>query len=255
MPKRDTSPLGAPCWIDLMSADTDKSAAFYSELFGWTAESAGDEYGGYINLSKDGDRVAGLMKRMPGMGAPMDVWSVYLNVPDADAAAEAAKANGGDVMAPPMDVGTLGRMLVVTDAGGAVVGGWQPKEFPCFERVHETGTPGWFELWTRDFSKTIDFYEKVFQWDAHSVGDSDEFRYTTLFEGDDQEAGVMDASAFMPEGVPAHWSIYFRVDSTDDALEKIGKLGGNTVVPAEDTPYGRLATASDSTGAMFKLMS
>jgi predicted enzyme related to lactoylglutathione lyase len=43
MPKRDTSPLGAPCWIDLMSADTDKSAAFYGKLFGWTAESAGDD--------------------------------------------------------------------------------------------------------------------------------------------------------------------------------------------------------------------
>jgi predicted enzyme related to lactoylglutathione lyase len=65
----------------------------------------------------------------------------------------------------------------------------------------------------------------------------------------------MDASAFLPEGVPAHWSIYFRVESTDNALEKVGKLGGNTVVPAEDTPYGRLATAVDSTGAMFKLMS
>jgi len=238
-----------------MSADTDKSTAFYGELFGWTAEDAGEDYGHYINLSKDGDRVAGLMKRTPEMGAPMDVWSVYLNVPDADAAVEAAKANGGDVMVPPMDVGTLGRMLVVTDAGGAVIGGWEPKEFPCFGRVHENGTPGWFELWTRDFTKTIDFYEKVFKWDAHNVGDNDEFRYTTLFKDDDGEAGVMDASAFLPEGVPAHWSIYFRVESTDDALEKVGKLGGNTVVPAEDTPYGRLATAVDSTGAMFKLMS
>src|SRR6185312_10611745 len=46
MAKRDGSPTGAPCWIDLMSADPDKSAAFYGELFGWTAESTGDEYGG-----------------------------------------------------------------------------------------------------------------------------------------------------------------------------------------------------------------
>jgi hypothetical protein len=64
----------------------------------------------------------------------------------------------------------------------------------------------------------------------------------------------MDASAFLPAGVPAHWSIYFGVDDTDAALEKIKALGGAVVQAAEDTPYGRLATASDPTGALFKLV-
>ena len=72
--------------------------------------------------------------------------------------------------------------------------------------------------------------------------------------GEEQHAGVMDASAFLPEGVPAHWSVYFKVADTDATLAKIAKLGGNTVVPAEDTPYGRLATAVDPTGAIFKLV-
>ena len=43
MPTRDVAPIGAPCWIDLMSSDTDKSRAFYGELFGWTSEAAGEE--------------------------------------------------------------------------------------------------------------------------------------------------------------------------------------------------------------------
>jgi predicted enzyme related to lactoylglutathione lyase len=64
----------------------------------------------------------------------------------------------------------------------------------------------------------------------------------------------MDASGFLPEGVPAHWSVYFGVADADAALAKIVALGGSVVVPAEDTPYGRLATATDSTGAMFKLI-
>ena len=64
----------------------------------------------------------------------------------------------------------------------------------------------------------------------------------------------MDASAFLPEGVPAHWSIYFGAESTDAALAKIVDLGGSIVMPAEDTPYGRLATAADPTGALFKLV-
>ncbi len=64
----------------------------------------------------------------------------------------------------------------------------------------------------------------------------------------------MDASAFLPDGVPSHWNVYFAVEDTDATLEKIGKLGGATVLPAEDTPYGRLAQASDPTGALFKLV-
>ncbi|MDQ6614274.1 MAG: VOC family protein, partial [Actinomycetota bacterium] len=38
MPTRDTAPIGAPCWVDLMTSDTERSRAFYCELFGWTAE-------------------------------------------------------------------------------------------------------------------------------------------------------------------------------------------------------------------------
>jgi predicted enzyme related to lactoylglutathione lyase len=64
----------------------------------------------------------------------------------------------------------------------------------------------------------------------------------------------MDASSFLPDETAAHWSVYFGVDSTDDALTRTGEMGGNTVQPAEDTPYGRLAVATDSTGAVFKLL-
>ena len=32
--------IGAPCWIDLYSSDTEKAAEFYGGLFGWTTETA-----------------------------------------------------------------------------------------------------------------------------------------------------------------------------------------------------------------------
>lgn len=37
-----------------MTSDPDRSRAFYGELFGWTSEVAGEEYGGYFNFSNDG---------------------------------------------------------------------------------------------------------------------------------------------------------------------------------------------------------
>ena len=103
MPKRDAAPIGAPCWIDLFTSDPDRSRAFYGELFGWTSEDAGPEYGGYINFSKDGVLVAGCMRNDGSAGTP-DVWSVYLAIDDAEATVDAATAHGGQVIVPAMDV-------------------------------------------------------------------------------------------------------------------------------------------------------
>jgi predicted enzyme related to lactoylglutathione lyase len=184
-----------------------------------------------------------------------DVWTVYLATEDARKTVDTAAANGGHTIVPAMEVGDLGTMGVVSDPGGAVIGMWQPGLHKGFGILAEPGTPGWFELHTRDYDAAVAFYRDVFRWDTHVASDAPDFRYTTLGEGEGQLAGIMDASAFLPEGVPAHWSIYFAVEDTDAALAKIVSLGGTVLMGAEDTPYGRLATAADPTGAMFKLAS
>jgi predicted enzyme related to lactoylglutathione lyase len=253
MPKRDAAPTGAPCWVDVFTSDPDKTRAFYGQLFGWTSKAAGDEYGGYINFQKDGILVAGGVPNDGTSGTP-DVWSVYLATEDAKATVDAAVAHGSQVIVPALDVGELGTMAVVTDPGGAAIGAWKPGLHKGFGVLGEPGTPSWFELHTRDHAASVDFYRDVFKWDTHVVGDTDEFRYTTLGEGEGQLAGIMDATAFLPEGVPAHWSVYFGVDDTDKTLAQIVELGGSIVLPAEDTPYGRLAQAADPTGALFKLV-
>jgi uncharacterized protein len=179
---------------------------------------------------------------------------VYLATDDAEATVAAATAPGGAVIVPAMDVMALGRMAVVIDAGQAAIGMWQPGEHKGFGVFAEPGTPTWFELHTRDYDASVAFYRDVFGWDAHAMSDTPEFRYTTLGRDDDALAGIMDASGFLPAGVPAHWSVYFGVEDTDAALAQAVDLGGAIVMGAEDTPYGRLATAADPTGALFKLV-
>jgi len=254
VPTRDSAPIGAPCWIELFTSDTDRGRAFYGELFGWTSEQAGAEFGGYINFFKDGIPVGGCMHNDGSSGAP-NLWSVYLATDDAQKVDEAAAARGSDVIVPAMQVADLGSMVVVNDAGGAAIGGWQPGRNKGIGVLDEPGAPSWFELHTRDFDASVQFYEDVFKWHAYAVSDTPEFRYTTLGEGDDALAGIMDATSFLPEGVPASWSIYFGAADVDAVLAKVADLGGSTVTPAEDTPYGRLATCTDSTGALFKLRS
>ena len=253
MPLLDAAPLGTPCWIDLFSSDTDAIRAFYGELFGWTSDAAGEEFGGYINFARNGVPVAGCMKNDGTAGMP-DTWTIYLATADAAATVESAAAHGGQVHMPAMQVMDLGSMAMVADPGGAAIGMWQPGVHKGFGILAEDGAPGYFELLTRDYAASVAFYQDVFGWDTHVVSDTDDFRYTGLSGSEQQLAGVMDASGFLPEGVPSHWSVYFGADDTDVAVAKAVSLGGSVVMAAEDTPYGRLATLADPTGALFKLV-
>src|SRR5687768_15104654 len=93
MPRRETAPIGHPCWIDLFSSDPTKSRAFYGELFGWAATDPSPEHGGYVNFLKDGDPIAGMMANDGATGQP-DTWTLHLAVDDAEKMVETAAANG-----------------------------------------------------------------------------------------------------------------------------------------------------------------
>jgi predicted enzyme related to lactoylglutathione lyase len=255
MPTRQSAPIGAPCWVDLQTSGTERSREFYGRLFGWEASEPNAEFGGYFNFTSGGVLVAGCMAA--DAAAPVsDVWSVYLATDDATKTLETAVARGAQVVVPAMPVGDLGTMGFVIDASGAGIGLWQANQFAGFGVFGEAGAPSWFELLTRDYAAAVPFYQDVFRWDAHQVSDTDDFRYTTLREpgSDAWLAGIMDASGFLPEGVPPHWSVYFGCDDADATVASVVDLGGSVVRPAEDTPYGRLATVSDPMGAAFKLV-
>jgi predicted enzyme related to lactoylglutathione lyase len=253
VPTRETAPIGAPCWVDLMSSDTDRSREFYGQLFGWAAEEPAEEFGGYFNFTKNGVRVAGCMTNQPGSGLP-DVWSIYLATDDAAKALDATTANGGQVHVPAMQVGDLGTMALVGDPAGAAIGLWQPGLHRGFGILGESGSPSWFELHTTDYAGAVAFYRDVFRWETQVVSDTPEFRYTVLAHDGEWLAGVMDAAGTGPDAVPSRWSVYFGVDDADVALKSVVSLGGSIVDGAEDTPYGRLATATDPTGTQFKLV-
>ncbi|MGF7233781.1 MAG: VOC family protein [Frankia sp.] len=254
MPHRDAAPVGAPCWADLWTSDVEGSRRFYGEIFGWEAQDPDPEFGGYFQFTRDGAPVAGGMGDMPGMPAN-NTWKVYLATGDITKTVEAAEAEGAQIVGPPMPVADLGIMVVMVDPTGANLGAWQAGTFPGFTVLNEAGAPSWFELHTRDHARAVAFYRSVFGWETTVVGDTDDFRYTTARDhgGPEDLAGIMDASTFLPEGVPAHWSIYWQVDDVDATTAKITALGGTVVMDAVDTPYGRLATVADPAGAQFKL--
>jgi predicted enzyme related to lactoylglutathione lyase len=239
--------VGAPCWIDLYSSDTGKATEFYGRLLGWKAEPADERFGGYFTFTKDGKHVAGCMANDGSTGYP-DAWGVHLMTDDIQATVDAAAGHGGSVEMQPMEVAENGSFALIRDPGGAVIGAWQPNEVSGFEATREPGTPAWFELHTGAYDDAVSFYRDVFRWDTHAMSDTDEFRYTTLGEGESALAGIMDDAA-----EPSGWNVYFEVADVDAALAQVAALGGTVVEQAQDTPYGRLARAADPTGAPFRL--
>ena len=251
-----TRPMGAPCWMDLLTSDTARARAFYGGVFGWAAGEAAEQFGGYFLFSHDGVPVAGCMPRLPGLpGADdPDGWGVYLSAADAKSTVEAALARGATLREGPMAVADLGTQAIVYDPSGASVGLWQAGEFAGFSVFDEPGTPAYFELITRDYAKAVAFYREVFGWSGRVMGDTDEFRLTALLADGETIAGIMDGSGFLPEGEPPAWGIYVTVEDADATLGKVIELGGTVTQPAMDTPYGRLAGAADPTGARFKVI-
>lgn len=243
--------LGEPCWIDLASSDAPRARDFYTALFGWTADEAGAEYGGYITFRKDGRTVAGLGPAMPG--AQANAWLTHLLVEDADEAEKAAGDNGAQSLAPAMDVGDQGRLAIVADPGGAVVGLWEPRAHRGFELVAEVGGIAWHELYARAYPAQIDFYTTVFGWQTQVLGDTADFRYATFGDPDAPSGGVYDADGMLPPGVPSHWVVYFGVADAEAASQRVVELGGTIVRDPWDSEFGRFAQATDPLGSLFFL--
>lgn len=254
MPRQETALIGAPCWIDLFTADAARAETFYGEVLGWTAEHTGPEFGDYVNFHRGGVPVAGMVGH-DGTADHPDGWTVYFATTDVKGTAAAAVAAGAQVVAEPAPVGDLGAMAVLVDAGGAPFALWQPGAHQGFGLVAEAGAPAWFELHAREYATSVGFYERALGWRTRVMSDGDDFRYTQMVIDDEPYAGIMDSAGFLPEHVPANWQVYFGTPDVDAAVDTVTRLGGGVIQPAEDTPFGRIAAVSDPTGAVFRLVS
>jgi uncharacterized protein len=115
-------------WNELMTPDVDKAKSFYAATVGWTIEAMAMPNGTYWIAKIDGKPVAGIMN-MTGMvppGTPPH-WFSYLEVDDVDARVKSMAGQGGKVMRPPFDIADVGRIAIIADTTGAVLGLMTPK--------------------------------------------------------------------------------------------------------------------------------
>ncbi len=244
---------GVPSWVDLGSPDLANTRKFYEALFGWNCPEGPPEAGGYAVCDLGGKTVAGLGPQMQPDVPP--TWMTYVNVDDADATVAKVKAAGGALLVEPMTVMEAGRMAILADPLGAVIGLWQPNQHTGAQLANEANIYCWSELITTDLEKSKEFYKAAFGWDAEDQGPpGGPPAYTEWKVGGRRIGGMMLKNDDMPAEMPPNWGVYFAVTDTDAAVAKIKDLGGALFFGPNDIEPGRFAVVADNVGAVFNVI-
>lgn len=242
---------GAPCWADLSTPDLPGAQRFYGALLGWTFDEGDPEMGHYTICRRDGQMVAGIAPKQPGMDIPT-MWSVYLQSSDLDASARQIDEGGGKLLMPPMEIPGQGRMLFAFDPTGAAFGLWEPGNHRGAERFDEPGAMCWHEVNTRDGAAADAFYRSLFPYKQTQIGDGS-FDYTVWNLDGTDVCGRLQMTAEWA-GLPPHWMTYFSVADCDAAVATVRELGGKVMHGPFDSPHGRIAVVADPHGAAFSVI-
>ncbi len=253
----DNHPHGNFCWNELCTQDWAAAKKFYTQLFSWQNEDQPiDEDIYYTMLQKQGDDIAA-MYQMPQAQTQADVhshWLSYIAVDNVDAATEKAKQLGAEIIAGPHDVMDAGRMVMISEPGGALFALWQANKHKGCQRLNEPNTPYWHELASRNSAKSRDFYCQLLGWESE-VKAMEGMDYILFNVTGKPVAGMLEMTDEWPADIPAHWMVYFAVESCDNTIVKVQQLGGEVCVPATDIPdVGRFSVITDPQGAVFSIL-
>jgi len=115
------------------------------------------------------------------------------------------------------------------------------------EQTFAFGKFCWNELSTQKPQEAKHFYREVFGW---QINEPDPQNYMTFKVGEQEIGGIwqMDCAG------PAQWTPYVYVADVDSCLQRAEDLGGKVLMPAVDTPYGRIAKIQDPSGAAISLI-
>ena len=239
--------VGRFVWHDHVSGDPEAARRFYEELLGWDFEvwKAGEwDY----PMIKVNDTTYGGFG--PSQGGAPPHWLGHVLVDDVDAAAGRVTASGGTIVAEPMDIPEVGRMVVVSDPQGAVFSLYASAGEP---QVSE-GVFVWDELVTTDVEAARRFYGEVVGWEAHDVDMGNDYIYTLFRSGGTDRAGCSPQPPGS-EGAPPAWLTYLGTADVEATLEQARSLGVTTVYmePTDVPTVGQLAVFADPSGAAIGL--
>jgi len=244
---------GEFCWTDLGTTNVVRAKKFYRSLFGskMTDFPMGEGDAKYSILSVDGKDTSGLYAMAAEQKKAKPVWLPYISVKNVSETAKKAKAAGGKICSPPVDVGDRGRMAVLQDPTGATFAVWQPGKRKGAELKDKPGTVCWHDLNTPKTVPAGKFYAKVFGWKTTDK----------KYSGNDYhlfKLGRKDVCGMWPwplKKLPPSWVTYWQVADCAKSVAKVKRLGGRIIMGTTPVPgMARFAIVRDPQGASFGIL-
>lgn len=124
-----TEAHGKFVWNELNTRDIEGAKRFLSTTLGWTFESMPISDGNYWIAKKREERIGGLYD-MNGDAHCKDVpehWLSYIAVDNVDERYKKALAAGAKEGRAPFDIPNVGRIAILQQPGGAMIGWITPK--------------------------------------------------------------------------------------------------------------------------------
>ncbi|HMV68597.1 MAG TPA: VOC family protein [Myxococcota bacterium] len=233
-------------WFELIVPDVAKGVAFYEAVLGWKAATMSMGEFDYTMLGPVGSR-QGCGVVPPQADGQAAQWTGYVMVPSVDEAAERALAAGGKLLAPAMDIPSVGRMAQIADPQGATVWLFKPE---TDEEMTTHYAPGfhWAELHTDDPVAAVAFYRQVLGM-GHDTMDMGQEPYHMLVGATGPTCGIMRRQH--AEGA-SMWLYWAAVDDADAALATAQAHHGQVLMPAFDVEgIGRMGILRDPQGAVL----
>jgi uncharacterized protein len=244
MSARDTSSVGAPCWVDTWQHDPRAAKDFYGQLFGWSFDEPDPMPfgldGDYYTARLHGQLVAGIGQAPPLSPAG---WITHVRVNDVgECLARAERAGGRRLL--PAESWSEDRVAMLADPAGVPFSLRQAGDNDGVELANEPNCWAMSSLHTPDVGRAQAFYGEMFGWELKSLPDVP-FSLWLL-------SGGIVAAVTATDGVevPPHWSVNFAVDDADATAEHAVALGGAILMAPMDTPGFRSAVISDPQGGV-----
>ena len=240
---------GAFVWHDLLAHDRAAVEGFYGQLFGWTFDYEGEADPDYVTIVHAGRPIGGmaLIDRLEGNVSGAQ-WVSWISVPDVDGAVTRARQAGGSVLREPRDLDARGRIAVIQDAEGALVGFVRAAGGDPLAAQPEPGAWLWTELWSHDPDAASSFYADVVGYQRGTIDEPGLPRDYQVF----RSAGEPAAGLIMlPERrIRAHWLPYVRVRDPQATVARVEELGGRVLIaPSPELRNGTVALIADPGGA------
>ena len=236
---------GKIIWRDLLTNDPAASQQFYGELFGWEFENVGNAANlkrdsAYTLIRHNGKLIGGMVDTMALNGRDdISQWVVLMAVEDLDTKVATVVASGGEIVAPPTDLQERGRLSLIRDAEGALLGLLETRDGDPRDSKPDLGGFLWDELWTTDVQNAGAFYNKLAGLTADTVDiDTDQATaptYRLLKAGDTPRVGILPNPL---DGLDPVWVSYIRVDDPAAITSHVSALGGRVIVEAQPRPLG-----------------